>query len=348
MQDWLEKLDDWTNRHRPTALLAAVFVTVGLVALLSWITSSDLIQQLFDPKRESVADVRFWSALIYTLAFVMGLPVAFLLWHWRDRNVRDQIENSRKDINLKEFLDVQRNAAGALDEKLPFEAREQLQIAALHQLRGFLRGDYGPGFKRPALELLLAGHAAAIYRIGVPEVQKQISGKSGEQIKQAAVTLRAKLTTVDRVRMAIIRDEAEHIFTRNNPLVGRRFDLLDLWNKKFPDDLILYGSHFFAADLYKTNLKSANLSHAFFQGADLSMVDFNGTDLHKVDFQGANLSHTNLRSSNLRDSNLGHARLKNAQFDYQTKLLSDWEHAEADSVAKAQSRLRKRGAVCVD
>ncbi|WP_342031769.1 hypothetical protein [Neisseria sp. Marseille-Q2251] len=40
-----------------------------------------------------------WNLII----LIVSAPVAFVIWHFRDENNRQQIENQRKDINLKEF-----------------------------------------------------------------------------------------------------------------------------------------------------------------------------------------------------------------------------------------------------
>ena len=116
MKDLRTKLDDWTNQHRPTALLGVVAFTVAAVGLLNWASGSDLFRQFFfpehcDTKFPAKCDPLEWKELFQAAALVLGLPVAFLLWQWRDRNVRDQIENARKDTNLKEFQEVQLHAA---------------------------------------------------------------------------------------------------------------------------------------------------------------------------------------------------------------------------------------------
>ena len=41
----------------------------------------------------------FWNFII----LIVSAPVAFAIWHFRDENNKQQIENQRKDINLKEF-----------------------------------------------------------------------------------------------------------------------------------------------------------------------------------------------------------------------------------------------------
>jgi uncharacterized protein YjbI with pentapeptide repeats len=313
---WIEKLDEWANVHRPLALLSTAAASVAVVVLINLGAGADLFEQLFYPKRDTVADVRFWSALVYALSLAIGLPVAFLLWHWRDRNVRDQIENGRKDINLKEFQEVQLRAAGVLDEKMPSEAREQLQIAALHQLRSFLRGEYGSSFKRPALELLLAGHAAAISRVGVSSVQKQVreSSKyySRMDVDDVLEALISKLSPVDRERMIIIRDEFAAIFNLQFPLKSRRFDLLDFDRIHFPPKIDLSGSHFFGAEFFGADLQEVILKNTHFEFAMLTTANLRESDCRWSSFRNADLREADMEESNFYDSHLECAALTGA------------------------------------
>ena len=50
-----------------------------------------------------------WNFII----LVVSAPVAFAIWHFRDENNRQQIENQRKDINLKEFQKLSEWVSGA-------------------------------------------------------------------------------------------------------------------------------------------------------------------------------------------------------------------------------------------
>lgn len=45
------------------------------------------------------ASAGFWNFII----LLVSSPVAFAIWHFRDENSKHQIDNQRKDINLKEF-----------------------------------------------------------------------------------------------------------------------------------------------------------------------------------------------------------------------------------------------------
>ncbi len=344
-------------------MLLTVIGTILVGVLIDTLTGGHVYDRLFYPIQKTPADVQAWSALIYALTLIGGLPVAFLVWHWRDVNKRAEIENARKDINLKEFQEVQLRAAGALDEKLPQEAREQLQIAALHQLRGFLRGDYGESFKRPAFELLLAGHAAAVHRIGVPEVQEYLAGKSLSEIQDSANALYARLSPIDLTRMLIIRDESTHIFTANFPIDGRRFDLLNLSFKIFPDGLNFTASHFFGTNLYKSRIKNAIMTVCHFELANLRESDMDQSDMSGAHLQGADLRWTTLNDANLLMAHLEcsdlrriklaeHAECERATFNSETKfggksLLTWAELSEAKKDAERAPWIA-RGMINVD
>lgn len=119
---------------------------------------------------------------------LLGAAVGYVIWLFRDINLREQIENQRKDVNLKDFQRLAEWAAGlhlpedkivagekTADGKtettrttetwagmkhavLPAPSRREgaasLQIAAIYQLQTFLNGEYGRYFQRPAFQLL--------------------------------------------------------------------------------------------------------------------------------------------------------------------------------------------------
>jgi uncharacterized protein YjbI with pentapeptide repeats len=344
-------------------MLLTVIGTVLVGVLIDMLTGWHVYDRLFYPAQKTPADVQTWSALIYALALIGGLPVAFLVWHWRDVNKRAEIENTRKDINLKEFQEVQLRAAGALDEKLPQEAREQLQIAALHQLRGFLRGDYGESFKRPAFELLLAGHAAAVHRIGVPEAQENLESQSLEDIRKTVRNLHDRLTPIDRTRMLIMRDEYNYIFTPEYPLEGRRFDLLDLSHKILPDGLNFSTSHFFGAIIYKSHVNRSDFSFAHFEGGilrnakmhdcKLSGAYLEGADLRWTVFKDADLFNSHLESADFRRIDLEYyADCEKATFNAETKFgdkpLLIWKDVPESEKEAARAPWIARGMINVD
>lgn len=305
---------------RPLSLL---LVGLGLPALVLWWldrnnpgASANLakaVLTLFGGGKDAAA--LEWREATQLLIIFIGLPSAFLLWAFRDHHVNGTLANQRKDVNLKEFQEIQLRAAGALDEKLPAEAREQLQIAALHQLRGFLRGDFGPDFRRPAFELLLAGHAAAIERIGLGKaiatwrVGDPDPAGIREELARSIVAAHSRWTAVDRERAGIVRDEWQAVFRRHWPLHGRRFDGIQIPRGALLARLEFRLSEFIGADLRWAHLEGADLSGAHLEGADLSGAHLERAILVGARLEGADLSYAHLDGAISLDGHLESADL---------------------------------------
>lgn len=60
-------------------------------------------------KNSDSNSVGYWNFIV----LIVSAPVAFVIWHFRDENNRQQIENQRKDINLKEFQKLSEWVSGA-------------------------------------------------------------------------------------------------------------------------------------------------------------------------------------------------------------------------------------------
>lgn len=344
MKDWAKSIWD---RRRARLLALTGLVTICGILLLEWITSwlSDDGLREFMHKSRVFGPLFFpdttpdWKDRLQGVLLLLGLPVAFLLWHWRDRNVRDQIDNQRKDINLKEFQEVQLRAAGALDEKLPKEAREQLQIAALQQLRGFIRGEYGDAFRRPAFELLLSGHAAAMERIGTRASVDWTKGQPNsdaifKEVQKLVSELRDRLDPVTRERIRIIKDDWETLVATGFPLHHRNFDLVDLQQKDF-SGLTIFHCSFVGARLGQSNftdtkfwstnligvnligatLDRANLASNRCEGADFSNSSCRHTIFHGALCRGARFMACKMFDADIRKLNFSGAALDGLQLD---------------------------------
>jgi uncharacterized protein YjbI with pentapeptide repeats len=313
------------EQPRPAQLLLTVAATLLVALVIDGIRGWDLSSKLFFPQINDVADVRFWSALVYGLVLGLGLPVAFLIWHWRDRNIRDQIEeqrkqveNQRKDINLKEFQEVQLRAAGALDGDLPQAVRDQLQIAALHQLRGFLRGEYGEAFKRPAFELLMAGHANAMNEAGTGNIlawvkSAYVPSDAFYQVQKALEKVRKNLDQVALERMGLLSTEWEQIRSSGFPLVRRNFDLLNLDDKDL-SNLDMRLSSFIGTQLGTANLVKSQLFQSVFIGANLTGSDCTESDFVFARMDGASISHARFFKANLSRAKMFGVEANGADF----------------------------------
>ena len=97
---WVWDGKKWSNVLK--VFCAGTFSIVIFDILFNWFKfySKDSIDTL---------SVGFWNFII----LIVSAPVAFAIWHFRDENNRQQIENQRKDINLKEFQKLSEWVSGA-------------------------------------------------------------------------------------------------------------------------------------------------------------------------------------------------------------------------------------------
>jgi uncharacterized protein YjbI with pentapeptide repeats len=296
----LRQIWEWVDspKNRPFVLLATVLVTAAALLVFDAVTSFRLFPDLLNPAAQpdwSDQKDQFQIAII-----LLGLPVAFWLWHWRDRNVRDQIEeqrrqveNQRQDTNLKEFQEVVWAAAGVIDSSHT-EGRETLQIASLHQMRGFLRGDFGPTFKRSAFETYCSILARPMCH-------------EDDDVEQPSNALSPYV--YDAIR-DIVFEEWQAFFWQDYanrhswPLQGR-----SLREIRLP----------VGADL---------------MGVDLSRIDFSGSALSDVDFSDTRSWDTNFSQCNLRCSKFNRASCEGAKFD-----ASDFAGAVAHDIDMMETSL---------
>lgn len=325
LQLWWRRPKAAAVRHywpKPAALLAiGVLVPILTAWLLSILFpaeargfSAAVHNLLTNPDRFTLQ----WREAAQLLLVLVGIPSAFLLWLFRDINVSGTLANQRKDVNLKEFQEIQMRAAGAMDEALPAAARETLQIAALHQLRAFLRGEYGNSFRRPGLELLRARFVASAEVTGTQQIRDWMTkwrGTVGDGGADRATIGAMKrkvgraLTSQRPSRLAeteqsILREEWQAIFRSGMPIANSVFDELRLRNPMLAD-VDLSGCRLIGAVLIDAHLERANL-----HGADLALAK-----LAFAHLESANLRVAHLEGIRLRDANLAHATLFGARLE---------------------------------
>ena len=97
--NFIERWDKKSNSVKVlcAAILSALFAIIFLLICFAVI------------KNSSEKSVGFWNFII----LIVSSPVAFVIWQFRDENSRQQIENQRKDINLKEFQKLSEWVSGA-------------------------------------------------------------------------------------------------------------------------------------------------------------------------------------------------------------------------------------------
>ncbi|MGL4314667.1 MAG: pentapeptide repeat-containing protein, partial [Sphingomonas sp.] len=228
-------------------------------------------------------------------------------------------------------------AAGVIDKKFPAQARETLQIAAIHQLRSFLRGDYGESFRRPAWELLRAQLLASSERVDMKAISTRLDERqrgheenpadplwSPKNIREIIDKAKGKVGDklgkdgVARAERAVIREDWARIFRGfrgSLPLIATCFDGIDLPAGALLASRDLSRCTFVGADLRWARLDGANLWGARLDGAILYEARLDGADLSGARLDGANLSGARLDGAILIEARLDGANLSGARLD---------------------------------
>ena len=116
-----------------SALISIVILIINFGFLFYYSSYGEIIKQ-----------GGFWTLL----TLMVSSPVAFMIWSFRDKNATDQINNSRKDTNLKEYHKI----VEWITDK---DSSNELKISAIYYLRKFYE-DKSLGFQQAALHLLLS------------------------------------------------------------------------------------------------------------------------------------------------------------------------------------------------
>lgn len=291
-----------------------------------------------------------WNFII----LVVSAPVAFAIWHFRDENNRQQIENQRKDINLKEFQKLSEWVSGAhlpeiktvdkttqkegLKDKGEIEGELQLIERTTEKTEEYGKKPHAEGFdtfgKR---EGAVALQISAVYNL-LPFFR----GDYGESFRRPAFNLlksawqamqqdslkKWETANLPSKRKAIIEELRRKAKSPMGVALTHVLLSLDQKNMQlnlhdFPEmlpNLCLAGMDF---HLSGVDEKARNWS-----GLNLSGVDFRGAYLRKVQFEesqlyGANLQDANLSGAKLQNANLWFAKLQNAHL-----LLANLQNAD--------------------
>ena len=279
-----------------------------------------------------------WNFII----LVVSAPVAFAIWHFRDENNRQQIENQRKDINLKEFQKLSEWVSGAhlpeiktvdkttqkegLKDKGEIEGELQLIERTTEKTEDYGKKPHAEGFdtfgKR---EGAVALQISAVYNL-LPFFR----GDYGESFRMPAFNLlksawqamqQDSLKKWETANLSAIIEELR--LKAESPMgVALTHVLLSLDQKNmqlnlrdFPEmlpNICLAGMNF--------HLSGVDEKARDWSGLNLSGVDFRGAYLKKVHFEesqldGANLQYADLTEVNLQDAELNRAALQGAELD---------------------------------
>ena len=104
LKEWQEQnkksFAEWWDKKSSSAKVLCAAILSAIIFLLIYFAVI---------KNSSENSVGSWNFII----LIVSSPVAFVIWQFRDENSKQQIENQRKDINLKEFQKLSEWVSGA-------------------------------------------------------------------------------------------------------------------------------------------------------------------------------------------------------------------------------------------
>ena len=309
-----------------------------------------------------------WNFII----LVVSAPVAFAIWHFRDENNRQQIENQRKDINLKEFQKLSEWVSGAhlpeiktidkttqkegLKDKGETDGEFQLIERTTEKTEEYGKKPHVEGFdtfgKR---EGAVALQISAIYNL-LPFFR----GDYGESFRMPAFNL------LKSAWQAMQQDSLKKWETANSSSNKQREIIRELRRKAespmgvalthvllsldqknmqlnlrdFPEmlpNLCLAGMNFHLSgvDEKARNWSGLNLSGVDFRGAYLKEVQFEESQLKRADLQYADLSEAKLQNAKLL-----FAELQNANLSYANLQNADLTEANLQNADLTEANLQ--------
>ena len=313
-----------------------------------------------------------WNFII----LVVSAPVAFAIWHFRDENNRQQIENQRKDINLKEFQKLSEWVSGAhlpeiktldkttqkegLKGKGEIDGEFQLIERTTEKTEEYGKKPHAEGFdtfgKR---EGAVALQISAIYNL-LPFFR----GDYGESFRRPAFNLlKSAWQAMQQPSLNLWEEEDEPGSCREykeeaiiNAFIIRAYSpmgvalthvLLSLNRKNtqlnlrdFPEmlsNLCLVGMNF---HLSGVDEKARNWSDL-----NLSGVDFRGAHLKEVHFEasqldGVNLQYADLSEAKLQNADLSEAKLQNADLSNAKLQNADLSNAKLPHADLSEAELQ--------
>ncbi|HHT7877150.1 TPA: pentapeptide repeat-containing protein [Pasteurella multocida] len=299
--------------------LFSFFLAIIFIILFIWFLPEDL---------EGVNGI--WTLI----TAIISSPILYLIWRFRDQNATRQIENQRKDINLKEFQKIAEWVSGLhliedeVTEKIANQPQQEttrkytqqaenlsiptfskkdgavgLQIAAIYNLLPFYRGEHGESFKKPALNLLLSAWLAL--------QQKEVKNLENLDILTNSQDFDNTVKKIQENGRSPIGIAITHV------LLADGGEHLVQYPEVFPN-LCLAGMDFHLPGLDKNvlslfiNIKGKDCSGINLIGVNLNKSHLDGANLEKAILNGAILNGTSLNGTSLNGTSLNGADLEKA------------------------------------
>ena len=309
----------------------------------------------------------FWNFII----LIVSAPVAFAIWHFRDENNKQQIENQRKDINLKEFQKLSEWVSGAhlpeiktvskTTQKNNLKDGEEITEQTTELSEEYAKKPDAAHFdtfsKRDGAVAL---QISAIYNL-LPFFR----GDYGESFRRPTFNLlksawqAMQQESLNQLEMDNLSDEEqEKIFDELKKRAASPMGValtqvllsLNRENKKlnlrdFPEmlpNICFAGMNFHLSGVSEIarDLSDLNLNGADFRGAILRETKFQNSKLRRAKLNDAELIEVNLQNADLLLANLQGAGLRRANLQGADLRLVNFQGARLLSANLQSAELK--------
>jgi uncharacterized protein YjbI with pentapeptide repeats len=289
------------------------------------------------------------------VGLIIGAPIAYAVWTIRDENMAQQIENARKDTNLKDFQRLSEWASGfhlpedktiTTNKKItkPVEqgieetvevtttsesfsppkenqqisrrvGAESLQLAAIYQIQDFMRGMYGEQFMKPAFHLLHSIWEGLISPILPPE---HLPPNEIQVMNTREILSQMhKKPIIKAINRALIGDHGMVLRLFRNELAG--VFLAGISNKNLVEqEIYLAGLDMMGCDLRFSSLRGIQIQGSDLSGCmiDGSFFDDNGSSGKQI----SNFSNVIFKRSFLDYCNFSFCNMSQCKFEAIEKI----------------------------
>lgn len=253
MKDFWNQIPNWIKVILSSLISILIIVHFEcFYSLFSYVSNNEIIRQ-----------GGFWTLF----SLIVSAPIAFSIWSFRDRNATDQINNARKDTNLKEYHKI-------VEWITSKDSSEELKISAIYYLKRFYE-DKSLGFQQAALHLLLS---------------------TWESMQRNELEKLKKIDDVDKAKAIIyaLRDNGNSPLgiAITNVLLSNDGECLLAYPEVFPS-MCLAGMNFYLPGLSNNIVnKIFNENRIKYSGIQLQGCKFRNVRLKNIDFSNSNLLGT--------------------------------------------------------
>lgn len=285
-------------------LLVLIFAGISFLILYKtgWLT---YIEADFIAKSQ-IDNKSFYTIPAALISTLIASPIIFVVWYFRDKNNRIQIENARKDTNLKDFQKLSEWASGFHLPEIKYtntvktSSKKNQNLKIIEKTNETMTNKEDFIAPEDSNNISRRHGAEALQASAIAQLEAFMFGKYGEQFMQPAFLLihaiwesiatqlkdRYKNDIYEETRLNFIQNPI--MLALNRALCGASGKYLRLFEQNLKG-MSLIGLNSSLGALKPLSLADCNLSG----------INFSFSTLTNIQLQNANLTNANFTKSDL-------------------------------------------------